>query len=100
MKRPEGNPPEGFRDLCSGLHQDAVYFADGRIDQLAANCIEFVPKNKRAELRAYLEKLLAKLTPAELNGVMNRTKAAISFRRHGSKEFLMAVLNVLSRRMG
>jgi len=57
MKRPEGNPPEAFRQLCSGLHQDALYFANGSIEQLAANCVEFVPDENRAELRAYLEKL-------------------------------------------
>lgn len=97
MKRPEGDPPDAFRDLCSGLHQDALHFAKGSVEQLAADCIKFVPVGKHAELRAYLERLLAKLTPAELKGVMNRMKTDVAFHRHGSEAFLKAVLNALSR---
>ena len=97
MRRPEGNPPKAFRYLCSGLHQDAAYLANGSLEQMAANCVEFVPENMRPELRAYLEKLLAKLTPAELNGVFNRAKTDITFRKKGSEAFMRAVLNILAR---
>jgi hypothetical protein len=96
MKPPEGHPPEGFRLLCGGLHQDALEFADNDIDRLAANCINFVPEKLRPELRLFLEDSLDRLTAAELKGVMNRAKADIGFRKRGAEAFLRATLKALS----
>jgi hypothetical protein len=97
VKRPEGDPPESFRQLCCGLHQDALKIAGHDIRRLAANCVDFVPEGRKQELRAYIQKLLAELTPAQLNGVMKRARTDFYFKGEASRVFLEAAADALTR---
>ncbi|SHF60928.1 hypothetical protein SAMN02745157_2534 [Kaistia soli DSM 19436] len=80
--------PPGFRELCSGLHQDALYLAQGSVERLAANCISFVRQEHRADLREFLRIELAVRTASELKGVIKRQKPDIFFSSSAARTFL------------
>src|SRR5262245_31229128 len=72
-------PPQGFHDLTSGLHQDALMFAEGSMEKLVENCIGFMPNHLKHDLRTYLSHQLQTKVAAELKGILNREKRAIVF---------------------
>jgi hypothetical protein len=84
--------------LTSGLHQDALSFAEGDPGKLVESCIEFVPAEQRAELKVYLAKMLESKTPAELKGVLNREKRDIGFGSKGASAFFSIALEKLNSR--
>jgi hypothetical protein len=90
------NPPAGFNALTSGLHQDALMFAEGDLGKLVENCMRFVPAELRAELKVYLTKVLETKAPADLKGILNREKRAIAFNSKAAREFFSIALEKLS----
>lgn len=56
--------------MCSAFHQDAVVFFGGSVQDLADDCIDFVPKPGRAELATFLEGLLERRNNSELRRML------------------------------
>ena len=88
--------PIGFRELCSGLHQDALYLAQGSVERLASDCVEFVRQDHKADLREFLRNELEARTASELKGAINRQKTDIHLSSSDVKAFLENVLLRLS----
>ncbi|QLQ13235.1 MAG: hypothetical protein HZY74_08030 [Brevundimonas sp.] len=86
--------PSGLISLCRNLHQDVDLFANS-IGELAAYCVDGIPKDDRADLKAWLLSL-GKLTNAELKGVINRAGkkagADIYFDTKHVRQFVDAVI--------
>lgn len=80
--------PAGFHELCSGLHQDALYLAQGNVERLAADCVEFVRQDHKADLREFLRTELAARTASELKGAINRQKPDIRLSSSDARSFL------------
>ena len=87
--------PLGFRELCSGLHQDALYLAQGSVERLAADCVEFVRQDHKADLREFLRSELQARTSSELKGAINREKPDIRLSSADAKTFLENALQRL-----
>ena len=87
--------PAGFYELCSGLHQDALYLAQGNVQRLAADCVEFVQQDHKIDLREFLSIELAVRTASELKGVVNRQKPDIRLSSSDAKTFLENALQRL-----
>jgi hypothetical protein len=88
------NPPPGFQQLCSGLHQDALFDVE-TMEQLAANALQFVGAAERAGLRAFLASLSG-ATNAEVKGIYNRSAADIGFSSEAAREFTDQVRRLLA----
>lgn len=87
--------PAGFYELCSGLHQDALYLAQGSVERLAADCVEFVRKDHKADLREFLRTELEARTASEMKGAINRQKPDIRLSSSDAKAFLENALQRL-----
>jgi hypothetical protein len=72
-----------------------MLLADGDADRMVANGIQLVTKTQRSEFMVCLERLLAELPSAELNGVVNRWRIDGHFRKRESEMFLRTVLKAL-----
>jgi hypothetical protein len=94
MTRLGANPPPGFQQLCSGLHQDALLDAK-TMEQLAANALRFVGGPERAGLRAFLASLSG-ATNAEVKGIYSRSPADVRFSSAAAREFTDQVLRLLA----
>jgi hypothetical protein len=88
--------PADFAAFCQMLHQDA-FLTGSSIDEAAQSCLRSLSAPHRAELRSYLEELLATRTGAELKGVLNRHVPDHSFSAASARELLRAALNELTR---
>ncbi|WP_132093242.1 hypothetical protein [Caulobacter sp. BK020] len=84
--------PVGFHELCSGLHQDALYLAQGSVERLAADCVEFVRQDHKADLLEFLRNELEARTASEMKGAINRQKPDIRLSSSNAKTFLENVL--------
>lgn len=87
--------PAGFHDLCSGLHQDALFLAQSSVERLAADCVEFVRQDHKADLIEFLPAELAAQTASELKGAINRQKPEIRLSSSDAKTFLEHALQRL-----
>ena len=87
--------PDGFRELCQGLHQDALYLAQDSLERLASDCVEHVRRDHRAGLREFLHSELQERTAAELKGEINRQKPDIRLSSADAKTFLENALRLL-----
>jgi len=87
--------PVGFLELCQGLHQDALYLAQGSVERLAADCVEFVRQDHKADLREFLRGELGERTASELKGAINRQKPDIRLSSSDVKIFLENALQHL-----
>ena len=78
------------------MHQDVDYGANSPAD-LARNVIALMPPAERAALRKYLASALARLSPSEFKGKLNRATASWKFFSKGVDQFLRAAFDVLSK---
>jgi len=62
--------PKAFHSFCRQLHQD-VFLIHG--ENFVEACIEALSPKERAELKAYVERLLETSTNAELKGILRRS---------------------------
>ena len=92
-------PPPGFHALTSGLHQDALLFAEGSMERLVVDCIGCVPNHLVHDLRSYLSHQLQTKTAAELKGILNREKRPVAFNSKGAKSFFEITLDKLTERI-
>lgn len=87
--------PAGFRELCQGLHQDALHLAQDSIERLASDCVEHVQRDHRTDLREFLRSAVQEQTAAELKGEINRLKPDIRLSSADAKIFLEHALRLL-----
>jgi hypothetical protein len=85
----------GFRELCSGLHQDSLYLAQGSVERLAADCVEFVRQDNKADLREFLRSELQARTASELKRAINREKPDTRLSSANARTFLENALQRL-----
>jgi hypothetical protein len=82
--------PKGFVLLCHGLHQDALVERP-TMDELARDCLGFVPPEEYRDLAAFIATALERQTPAELKGHLNRQKNGIIMNSKSALAFFLAV---------
>jgi hypothetical protein len=94
MKWTGPNPPLGFQQLCSGLHQDALFGAED-ITELAANALRFVAIEQRPSLQAFLG-ALSDATPDEISDLFDQSSADLRFDPAAAREFTSEVVKLLA----
>jgi hypothetical protein len=89
--------PEEFYEFCLYLHQDSFDLYGREPQELAAGPLRFVPKEKRAVLRAFIDQLLTgNYSDEQLQKIYRSTDADISF-PEGLRYFLGLVRDAIDR---
>jgi hypothetical protein len=87
--------PDEFYEFCLYLHQDSFDFYGREPQDLATGALRFVPKEKHAALRAFLDHLLTgNYSDAQLQEIYRSTDADIGF-RSGLRYFLALVRDTI-----
>jgi hypothetical protein len=77
------------------IRHDALYLAQGNVERLAADCVEFVRQDHKTDLREFLRTELAARTASELKGAVNRQRPDIRLSSSDAKTFLENALQRL-----
>jgi hypothetical protein len=89
--------PEEFYEFCLNLHQDSFYVYGREPQDLAAGPLRFVPKEKHAALRAFIDHLLTgNYSDEQLQKIYRSTDADIGF-PEGLRYFLGLVRDTIDR---
>jgi hypothetical protein len=89
--------PEAFYDFCLLLHQDSFVLYGRELQDLAAGPLQYMSKDQKVALRAFLNHLLAgNYSDGQLQEIYRKGDADIGF-REGLRYFLGLVRDTIDR---
>jgi len=89
MRDNDAQQPEAFRRFLRGFHDD-IGLEAATTEELARLLMSGLTADQKRDLCGYISRLTARLTPAEIKGVVNRAAFDVKFSTKGANELLRA----------